>query len=71
MAESLVQLIDKLDAIDLPVTVGDWSRISKVLRLAISTIDSLFQEIEHGDKEHRKWLWEKLDQHFAEFRREL
>jgi len=27
----------------------------------IPLLKELYEEIEHGDEEHRKWLWDKLD----------
>lgn len=27
----------------------------------IPLLEELYREIEHGDAEHRKWLWDKLD----------
>lgn len=28
----------------------------------IPLLEELYKEIEHGDSEHRKWLWDKLDE---------
>jgi len=27
----------------------------------IPLLEQLYKEIEHGDAEHRKWLWDKLE----------
>ncbi len=36
------------------------------LKLAVSLVESLYSEIEHGDEKHRAWLKEKLHTHFKD-----
>lgn len=30
-------------------------------------LEELYREIEHGDEEHRKWLWDKLEDFSARY----
>ncbi len=39
------------------------------LQLADESIDMLFENIEHGEPDHRAWLKDALSEHFRAYRR--
>lgn len=37
----------------------------KKRRFLEGRVNSLYWAVEHGDVEHRQWLWDKIDSHFS------
>ena len=57
--EILVDVSDQLnsDFEDIPLWVQD-----AMIIYAKNKLDELYLDIEHGDEEHRKWLYDKIQE---------
>ena len=42
--------------------IAEWDFADEIIRIAT---ESLFQAISHGDEEHRSWLKDAIEAHFA------
>lgn len=47
------------------------AQLVNLVREFKSAVDSLFSKIEHGDTEHRAWLYKAIESHFEKARAKL
>ena len=63
LAESLAR--DLFVEVMFGYDVRSRERVEQALHAHIARCDSLFEAIQHGDAEHRAWLKEAIENHFA------
>lgn len=60
-AETSHKILDPLSALE-----AENAALKQKLKVNHKAIISVFEKIEHGDSEHRVWLYQALAEHFAE-----